>query len=214
MTLSKAASASVALAIAAAIASPSMAQTAARGAPVETPPTGPVVPGVCVFNPERAVGTSTIGQFLVTRLNQLGSSVNAEIQADGTQLQTESTALQAKQATVSKTQFDNEKAAFETKVQAFQRKRELRNIQLQLTKGKALQQIGAALGPAVKQVFQQRGCSVLINAESLYMYVPAADLTDAAVQGLNGKLTTMSVDLASEQDAILAVQQQQQQQGR
>ncbi len=209
MKIFKAASATVALATAAAIAAPSYAQT-------PPPVTGPVVPGICVFNTPRAIATSTAGQAIGARLHQLGASVQAEIEAEGNALQNEGKALQAKQATASKTQFETERGALQVKAQNFERKQQLRGVQLQITREKALQQVELSLQPIVRQTFQQRGCSVLIEAQatSFALFAPGDDLTDSVLAGLNAKLTSVPMDLASEQEALQAVQQQQQQGGR
>ena len=80
---------------------------------------------------------------------------------------------------------------------------------MQLTEASAAKQIEAQMRPIVQQIFQQRGCSVMFNAPALYLFVPGADVSDAVIGGLNARLTTLPIQLASEQDAIQAVQQQQ-----
>jgi Skp family chaperone for outer membrane proteins len=205
MKLKQVVSASVAMTAVVAFAAQATAQTPAP------PVTGPTVPGICVLNAQRAVATSTVGQFLSTRINQIGAQVNAELEADQSALQTENKALEGKRATLTATQYQTQHTAIETKAQALQRRSQLRNIQMQLMEQQAGKQIDTAIRPIVQQTFQQRGCSVLLNAQALSLFVPGADISDAVMAGLNAKLTSLQVQLATEQEAIQAVQQQQQQ---
>jgi Skp family chaperone for outer membrane proteins len=204
MKLKQVVSASVALTAVVAFAAQATAQT-------PPPVTGPTLPGICVLNAQRAVATSTVGQFLNTRINQIGAQVNAELEADQSALQTENKALEAKRATLSATQYQTQHTAIEAKAQALQRKAQLRNVQMQLTEQQAAKQIDTAIRPIIQQTFQQRGCSVLINAQALNLFVAGADVSDMVMAGLNAKLTSLQVQLATEQDAIQAIQQQQQQ---
>jgi len=188
MKLKQFASASVALTAVVAFAAQASAQTS-------TPPvTGPVLPGICVFNPARAVGGSTIGKYVTSRLNEIGQQVNAELQAEQAQLQTDAKALQAKQATLTKEQYQSQGEALQVRAGAFQRKVQLRDKEMQETQSKAVQQIAQSMGPIAIQVFQQRGCSVLLNTDALYLYVPGAELTDTVIAGLNAKMTTLAVE--------------------
>ena len=188
MKLKQFASASVALMTVVALAAQASAQTSAA------PVTGPVLPGICVFNPARAVGGSTVGKYVTTRLNEIGQQVNAELQAEQAQLQSDAKALQAKQATLTKEQYQSQGEALQVRAGAFQRKVQLRDKEMQETQSKAVQQIAQSMGPIAVQVFQQRGCSVLLNTDALYLYVPGAELTDTVIAGLNAKMTTLAVE--------------------
>jgi Skp family chaperone for outer membrane proteins len=207
MKLKQVASTSVAMAAVLAFGAQAVAQT-----PTPTPVTGPVLPGICVFNPQRAVFTSAAGVFLGRRLGELGAQVNSELQPEATLLAADEKTLEAQRATLTQAQFQTKATAFETRVQAFQRKRQLRSIQLQLTKARAVQKIENGVGPVAQQTFTQRGCSVMIDTQALVLAVPGADLTDTVIAGVNAHLPTVPVDLATEQDAMQVAQQQAQQQ--
>jgi len=168
----------------------------AAQAAAQTPPviTGPVLPGICVFNPARAVGTSTVGKYVTTRLNELGGQVNAELQAEQSQLQTDAKALEAQRATLTQAQLQAKGEPLQARAAAFQRKVQLRDKEMQETQSRSVQQIAQAMAPVVIQTFTQRGCSVLLNTEGLYLYVPGAELTDSVIAGLNAKMQTLVVE--------------------
>jgi len=187
MKLKQVASASVAMTAVLAFA----AQAAAQTAPVIT---GPVIPGICVFNPARAIGASTVGKYVTGRLNELGGQVNAELQAEQAQLQADAKALEAQRATLTQAQLQARAEPLQTRAAAFQRKVQLRDREMQETQSHAIQQIAQQMGPIVVQTFTQRGCSVLLNADSLSLYVPGAELTDSVIAGLNVKMQTLLVE--------------------
>ena len=189
-----------------------LAMCAQAGAQTPQPPlTGPVIPGICVFNPQRAVAGSTAGQFLLERLKQISAQIDSELQPEEAALQTEQKSLQAQRATLTAAQLQTKAAAFKTRYEAFQRKSQLRSAQLQLTGAKGQQLIESTVAPIARLTFTQRGCSVLINAQALVAFVPGADITDSVIAGTNAKMQTLPVDLVTEQEALQAIQQQQQQ---
>lgn len=167
------------------------AQAAAQSAPVVT---GPVVPGICVINPARAIGASTVGKYVTVRLNELGGQVNAELQAEQAQLQAQAKTLEAQRATLPQSQYQAKAEQLQAAAGAFQRKVQLRDREMQETQARAVQQIAQAMAPIAQQTFTQRGCSVMINTEALYLYVPGAEVTDTVIAGLNVKLQTLQVD--------------------
>jgi len=187
MKFKQVASASVAMAAVLAFAAQASAQTA-------PPVTGPVIPGICVFNPARAVGTSTVGKYVTGRLNELGQQVNAELQAEQTQLQTDAKALEAQRATLTQAQLQAKAEPLQARAAAFQRKVQQRDKEMQETQARAVQTIAQSMSPIVQQTFVQRGCSVLMNTDGLYLWVPGAELTDSVIAGLNVKMQSLPVE--------------------
>jgi outer membrane protein len=157
---------------------------------------GPPINGVCVLSAERAVDTSAVGISVSNRLKELGQAVQAEMQPEAVALQQEQATLQAQQSTMPPDQFQARAKAFTARYEQFQRKGQLRQQEMEVTRNKQLQKISAQLDPIVKQVYAQRNCSVLINADMTFgnYYNPAMDLTPAVISGLNGKIQTLSFD--------------------
>jgi Skp family chaperone for outer membrane proteins len=187
MKLNHLASASVVLTAVLAFSAQAVAQTAPAV-------TGPVIPGICVFNPARAVGASTVGKYVTGRLNELGQQVNAELQAEQAQIQTEAKALEAQRATLTQAQLQAKGEPLQARAAAFQRKVQLRDKEMQETQSRAVQQIAQTMGPIAVQTFTQRGCSVLLNTDALSLFVPGAEITDSVIAGLNVKMQTLAVE--------------------
>jgi len=87
-------------------------------------------------------------------------------------------------------------AAFNLKASQFQKLTEQRGQQLDATRQKQVQRLYLELQPVLQQVFQQKQCSMLLEREGIVIGVnPAMDLTQAAILGLNGRITTITFDL-------------------
>ncbi|HEX4741873.1 MAG TPA: OmpH family outer membrane protein [Caulobacteraceae bacterium] len=168
------------------------ATTAATPAPVIAQ--GPVIPGVCTISVNQAISESQVGQFVRTRLQQLGQQVSAELSPEDTSISNDAKAYQAKAATLDATSRQSQGQALQARANAFQQKYELRQREMQATQEKALNRIAQELDPIAQQLYQQHRCSILINRNAVLIGNPDMDLTSAAVTQLNGKLQQFAFD--------------------
>lgn len=197
-----------------ALAAPKSTAAAAPAAPVATqaaapalPPIthGPPIANVCVYNDERAIASSSVGKAAASRMQQLRAQVTAELQAEQTTLQTDISAFQAKRSTMTPDQVAAQGQPLQQRAQAFDAKAGQRQRELEATGQEALGQIHQKIDGILRVVYQQRGCSLLLRGEALYIANPAMDVTDLVVQQLNGAMPTITFDRK-----ILPPQQQQQ----
>jgi Skp family chaperone for outer membrane proteins len=193
-----AAGAALALALAT---SGAMAQSRAAAAPARTATTpapviaqGPVIPGVCTISVNEAISASQVGQFVRTRLQQLGQQVSAELSPEDQAISTDAKAFQAKAATLDATSRESQGQALQARANAFQQKYELRQREMQATQEKALNRIAQELDPIAQQLYQAHRCSILINRNAVLIGNPDMDLTSAAVTQLNGKIQQFAFD--------------------
>lgn len=171
--------------------SPAMAQAPAA-APAITH--GAAINGLCVVSVENAIGASTVGKFVTTRLQQLVAQVNAELNAEKTSLDNDAKALDAQRATLDQTTLEQRYAALQVRGSALQRKAQLRDREVQATEQKALNRVGTEMEPMIRQAYQAKACSILINRNSVVLANPAADITPQVITALNGKLTQFTFD--------------------
>ncbi len=170
------------------------AAPAADAAAPATLPTGPALPGVCVLNNDGVVFGSSVGKFVVQRLQQLKSQSDSELNAEGQTLKADATALEGKKASMPPDQFEQQGAAINLRANALQRKAQQREAELNQTEKKALSRIGQEADPLVRQVFVAHNCTVLFNAGAVIFAAPALDLTPGVVQGLDSKITQFQFD--------------------
>ncbi|HEY8570862.1 OmpH family outer membrane protein [Phenylobacterium sp.] len=155
---------------------------------------GPAVGGVCVLSVEGAVGGSTVGKYIDTRMQQIVGQVNAELNGERTAIENEGKTLDTQKATLDRTTLEQRASALQVRVNALQRKAQLRDREVQATEQKAISRVGNEMEPVIRQVYQQRGCSLLVNRQAVVIANPAMDITPAVVAGLNAKITQFAFD--------------------
>ena len=173
-------------ALAAFTATAATAQTAGPANP------GPAIPGVCVYFNQRLLAQSTVGVAVQARMEQLATEVRGELQPYATAIQTEMTALQQGQATIPADQMQQRRQALQQRLQEAQQLEQARDAELRYTLSEQRRQISAAVEPILVAVYQERGCGIMIDRESVFIMNPAMDVTDLVIQRLNTNLPTLS----------------------
>lgn len=173
-------------------------------APAATPPVaqtnapavthGPAVPGVCILSIQGAIGGSTVGRYVDTRMQQIIQQVNAELNSERTAIENEGKTLDSQRATLDRTTLEQRTAALQVRVNALQRKAQQREREVQATEQKAIGRVGQEMEPLIRQVYQQRQCSVLLSREAVVLGNSAMDITPGVVQALNAKITQFTFD--------------------
>lgn len=181
----------IAASVAVLLAAPVQAQTPPAPPPVNH---GPPLTGVCILALDGAIGSSTVGKYVQTRLQQITQQVQTELTAEQTALQNEAKALDAQKASLDQGAFDQKNASLQVRAAALQRKAQLRDRELQATQQKALGRIGQELEPVIRASYQQAKCSLLIQREAVVLANPAMDITPSVITGLNAKITQFAFD--------------------
>lgn len=193
------------IAIAAAAAA-SLIATAASAQQAATPQNpGPQIPGVCVYHNARLFAQSSVGQAVEARMQQLAQEVQTELQPYATSLQTEAQQLQSSGSSLPADQLQQRRQALQQRAQEAQQLEATRENELRYTLAMQRQAITEAVSPILVQVYQERGCGLLLDRESVFMMNPAHDVTDLVIQRLNTALPTLSFNRM----AVPAQQQQQ-----
>jgi len=178
-----------------ALSSSALAQAAA--APRAAAPAvaqGPAIPGMCIISIEGAVGGSTVGRYVDTRLQQIVQQVQAELGGERTAIDNEAKALDSQRASLDANTFEKRGADLQVRANAFQRKAQLREREVQATEQKALARVGDEMQPLIQTAYQNAHCSVLLQRNSVVIANPAMDITPAVITALNGKITQFAFD--------------------
>lgn len=155
---------------------------------------GPALPGVCVMSIEGVIGGSTVGKYVQTRLQQIAAQVGAELKAEETAIQNDAKTLDTQKASLDQGTFETRAAALQVRANAYQRKSQQRERELQATQQKAVGRVGQELDPMIRQVYQQRQCSILLQRDALVIANPAMDISPALTTALNAKITQFAFD--------------------
>ena len=151
---------------------------------------GPVIPGVCVYFNQRLLAQSTVGQSVQTRMEQLATEVQGELAPYGTSIQTEINALQQGGQTADPD--GTRRAAVQQRIQEAQALEQTRQEELRYTLGEQRRLISNAVEPILVAVYQEKGCGLLLDRESVFIMNPAMDVTDTVIERLNAALPTLS----------------------
>lgn len=169
---------------------------AAGSAVAQAQPTnpGPVIPGVCTFDQGRAIATSSVGQAVDARLQELLAAVNAELTPEATAIQTEYQTLQSQAQALAQEELQQRAGALQQRAAEFEARREQLFNELGYTREVQLQTIQEAMNPLLAQVYVERGCGLLIDRSAIYGANPAMDVSDRVTELLNGTLATLTFD--------------------
>lgn len=156
---------------------------------------GPTIAGLCVYRDDQAIRTSLVGKAFLARMQQLRAQVAAELQAEQTALQNDISAFQAKRASLTPEQLSAQGAPLQQRAQAFDAKAGQRQRELEATAQEQLALIHQRIDGILRTIYQQRGCSILLNGDqSVIVDKPEMDVSAGAVQQLDAVMPSISFD--------------------
>jgi Skp family chaperone for outer membrane proteins len=171
-----------------------LAQAQTAGATAAPVTHGPPLAGVCVFSSQQAVGTSTVGKYVGTRMQQIISQVNTELTTERTAIDTEAKALDAQKATLDKATLQNRATNLQNRFNTWQTKAGQRQREVEATEQKAFLRVAQEMDPIIKQAYQTNHCSILFERDNVILANPAMDLTPTVVAGVNAKIQQFAFD--------------------
>jgi len=171
---------------------PATAQTP----PAAQPLGGNPVPGVCLLSREAIFANAKIGVAATARLRELTQAAETEIAADRKPVEDDARALEVQRASLRPADLQQRQQALATRAQAVQQKAQQRSQELELTRQRALAEIGTDAQPVIAVAYRARSCGLLVNRDSVLGGNMTNDLTPDVVKGLDAKVTTITFDRA------------------
>ncbi|MEO8778002.1 MAG: OmpH family outer membrane protein [Rhodanobacter sp.] len=156
---------------------------------------GSPVSGVCLLSREAVYAQSKIGKAASERLGQLTEQARNQLAAQRKPLDADIQSFQGKASTLSEAQRQEQGAALQQRMKAFQAQVSEQNDRVQLTRAKAMQQIGEDAQPSVAIAYKSHHCGLLLNRDAALGGNMANDLTKDVVEGVDRKATTISFNL-------------------
>jgi Skp family chaperone for outer membrane proteins len=167
-----------------------LSTAAAQSAGPQNP--GPVIPGVCVYFNQRLLAQSTAGQSVQSRMEQLATEVQNEIAPYAQAIQTQAQQLQSAGPTLPADQLQAQRQQLQQRVNEAQQLEQTRDNELRYTLSEQRRRISEAVEPILVQAYQERGCGILLDRESVFIMNPQHDVTDLVIQRLNTALPSLS----------------------
>jgi outer membrane protein len=155
---------------------------------------GPPIPGVCMLSFNQAIGQSTVGGNIKTRLDQILAQVRAELAPEESSLDADWKALDGVKATLDQATLQSRAQALQARTTALQQKADLRQREMKATQDKALNRVAQELEPIARSLYESHRCSLLLDKTAVMQGNPAMDLTPEAVTALNAKITDFPFD--------------------
>ncbi|PWK88511.1 OmpH family outer membrane protein [Fulvimonas soli] len=168
---------------------------AAQNAPSAPSLGGNAVPGVCLLSREAVFANAKVGKAAAARLQQLAQQIQSEMAAERKPLDADVQAYRAQAASLKPEERQSREQALGQRMQKLEADGNLRGRELEATRARVMERIGAAAQPVVASVYQQKGCGLLLDRGVVLGGNMANDLTPAVVQGLDAKMSTISFDL-------------------
>jgi outer membrane protein len=187
-----AASSAAALVLSAGAAFAQQPAAAAAAAPASPPPAA--LPGICAFSHDGAVAGSKLGQYIKQRMDTITKQTQAELQSTGESLQNDAKATDAQRPTMSQEAFEQKALEIRQRGDAFQRLQQVREREVQMTAGKALQRFDTEANPLFEMSVRERGCAIVMDADNTYYISPTMDITPAVVAKLDSKISEFAFD--------------------
>ncbi|KQW83669.1 OmpH family outer membrane protein [Brevundimonas sp. Root1279] len=150
---------------------------------------GPAINGVCVYTPSLAFAQSTAGQGMVNRLRELAVEVQGELAPSQTWLQSEYQALQS--GGQASDPDGSRGRAWQQRARETQQTEEIRSNELEYTRRVQTNALTDAFRPIVIGLYQEKGCSLLLDGSSVLASNPAMDITQEAVTRMNRQMPAL-----------------------
>ncbi len=180
--------------VALATASGAVAQTAPAPPPLAQ---GPAIPGMCVVSQEGALSTAAIGKFVYDRLQTLAQQARAPLVQEQTAIQAEDKAIQvdAQKPGADQGALEQRAATLQVRAKNYERNAQHVQAEMQATQQKANFLLRQAVEPLIVQIYQQKGCSILLEAgNAVVLSNNAMDISEQLVTALNAKVTQIPLD--------------------
>lgn len=184
--------------------SSALAQAAAAPAAPPAVTHGPPIPNMCIISVENAVGASAVGRYVETRMQQIVAQTNAELTGEKNAIDADAKSLDARRVTLDQSALEQQASALQVRANALQRKAQLRDREVSATEQKAVARIGQEMEPFIRQVYQQKGCSVLLQRTAVVIANPAMDITPQVIAALNAKIVQFAFDREHLDQAVAA----------
>ena len=166
--------------------------------PAPPPPAQLPAPKILVINRSQILQMSKVGQDIGRQVQALANQAKADMAAQSRALQAEGAALQQQVAILAPDAKQKKIEAFQAKEQALQGQAQRKEAQIQGGLDAAQRQVAGVLEPILAGLMQQRGANLILDKTAVvFANNSAFDITQAAIDQLNAKMSSVKVTLAT-----------------
>jgi outer membrane protein len=185
---------------------------AANTPPPAPPPQnagGLPAPKVLVINRQAILQSSKVGQDIARQVQAYAAQAKADMDAQGKALQTEGQALQQQIAILAPDVKQKKIDAFQAKEAGLQAAAQKREAEIQGGLMSAQTAVENVLGPILQGIMAQRGANLILDKNAVvFANTSVFDITQAAIDQLNQKMSSVKVTLQMPPPGTLPMPQQ------
>jgi Skp family chaperone for outer membrane proteins len=154
-------------------------------------------PKILVIDRAAILRQSMAGKDMITQIDALTKTAQNEFKAEGEKLRSDGQALQQQLAVLAPEVRNQKTRDFNARQQTLQKKVQDRQNEIQAGVYKARKQIEDALGPILEKLMTERGANLLLDRQAVVLGTVDVDVTGAAIQRLDQKLSKAKVELTN-----------------
>ena len=155
---------------------------------------------VLVMNEERILRESTVGQHIASRIQAIGTEIDAELEPMRTQLETNSTSFRnetasmTQEAIAARPDLMQRYQTLQTQAAQYEQIRQLRAQELLATERQAMGPVLQELQTILQEIVTERNAAVLLDRSQVVYAGTSIDISASAIERLNQRLTTTPVN--------------------
>ncbi len=172
-------------------AAPALAQPRPPQQPQQLP-----APKILVINRTAILQASKVGQDIARQVQGYANAAKGDMDRQARALQSEGQALQQQIAILAPDAKQKKIEAFQAKERNLQGLAQRKEQDIQRGLMQAQQTVEGVLGPILQNLLQQRGANMILDKNAVvFANSSTFDITQAAIDQLNQKMTTLKVSL-------------------
>lgn len=152
-------------------------------------------PDICMFSRSVVLSESSVAQASNKRMQQLVRAVQSQLAKDREQLSASIQAFNERAATLGDGERLNQQRALKQRQQALQQNAQRLDARLRHTSDRVTQHINDLIDPLVEDVYQKRGCDILLKRDAVLGGNRGNDLTAEVITVLNNEVANLKFDL-------------------
>ena len=154
---------------------------------------------IIVIDSQQIRRDSLAGKDILRQIDDVRSSVQADIQKQEQQLRAEEDELKRQRAILTPEAFDQKRQAWEQKVMEVQRKVQEKNAALEMALQKANGELQRAIMPILQKTLETKNATFMVDKSQIILMAPnkGLDVTTDVIEKLDSVLPGVKVDFSA-----------------
>lgn len=154
---------------------------------------------IVVVDQGRVLTESRAGQDIRTKIEQIQSQMQRELEPTAQSLQQLGQSIEARTANITPeaaradTALQQQARDYQSRLQNLSQESDRRSTELAITERRAQVAFAQALEPVIQEVLREQNAQIMMGANSVMYALPTTDVTDQVIQKLDQRSPTIAV---------------------